>query len=337
MKINSMTTVNNTGAYTYDLVWDDFSAGFATGGPGAKWTPRPVGPFPQGDGVAETCSRGLNVVPTGTNPRTGEPAFAWTTGQEHDGGEGPADHAKWYAMTAHTATSGMPGFDVPKGHTLAFRTRMSGRVFGVGDHPFGAAVPDPQTDLRPAAAAFSVIDVETLTLFDIFITNRRLYAFYERLPAPGARYAAFSHAMPVADRVPNQWHDLEIRFDEAAGAVTWLVDGRIVRRVDRLGRRPEDRTHLLIDLGGSDEEVAPRQLAGALGLFAILDGKGPDGRGLVRLTDAPNCYYAPDLGAPHPQRFVDEESLPENRLWGQGARLDAEYFAVRCELSVSEL
>src|SRR5512139_2970859 len=204
-------TADSVGDSTgYRIVWDDFRSGFDHSGPDAKWSLTATGPLPGGDGTATTSSQGLVVVPTGTDPVTGEPAFVFTTGQEHTGGGGQADHGKWYAVTEHTSSAGFPGFDATPGHVLTFETRMSARTFGTGAHPFGSPVTDPQADLRLASGAMSVIDFETLMISDFFITNHRLYAFYERLPREGRTYAAFSYAVPVATRTPGQPHHLVI-------------------------------------------------------------------------------------------------------------------------------
>ncbi len=91
--------------------------------------------------------------------------------------------------------------------------------------------------------------------------------------------------------------------------------------VDRVGHLPADRSHLILDHGGTQEPVSPRQLSCGIGMFTLLDADGPDGRGLVKLSDRPGYYVDPDRGAPHRQRFLDEAGSPANRLWGQGVQL----------------
>ncbi|MGR4881625.1 DUF6081 family protein [Streptomyces sp. LARHCF249] len=307
--------------YGYDITWDDFRSGFDHTGDDAKWTLSATGDLPYGDGKPSTSANGLSVVPTGTNAATGEPAFAFTTGQEAGGGGGDWDHLKWYAVANHKASTGVTGFDAVPGQTLTCETRMAARTFGTEHHPFGAAVADPGTDLRLGAGALSVIDFETNVVFDFFVTNERVYAFYERLPKPGASYAAFSYALPVATRRPGQEHDLAISFDKSAGKAVWRLDGREVLSIDRVGRLPADRGHLILDHGGTQETVSPRQLSCGIGTFTLLDAEGADGRGLVRLSDRPDYYFDPDLGAPHEQGFLDDAGSPANRLWGQGVQL----------------
>ncbi|GAA3045381.1 hypothetical protein GCM10020229_65800 [Kitasatospora albolonga] len=307
---------------------DTFQDGFKSEGPDARWKLFATGDLPGGDGVPVTSARGLSVAPGGRDPLTGKPAFTYSTGQEHTGGAGTADHVKWYAYANGTASSGYPGFDALPGRKLTCASRMAARTYGTERHPFGAAVTDPQSDLRLAAGAVSMVDFESLMVFDFFVTNSKLYAFYERLPQPGRTYAAFSYAVPVADRSPGQKHDLAISYDRAAGTVSYRADGREVYRAANLGFRPADRSGLVLDLGGTEENVTPRQLSCGIAMFAILDGGSATGPGLVRLTDQPGTYYRPAVGAPTPQTFVDEQSLPASRLWGQGARLDVERVTV---------
>ncbi|WP_316525714.1 DUF6081 family protein [Kitasatospora brasiliensis] len=126
------------------VVWDDFRDGFDHRGDGSRWTLTPCGDaLPDGDGVVTTTEAGLRVVPTGTNPRTGEPAFVFTTGRESEGGGGGADHLKFFALARHTSKAGILGFDAEPGRVLTIDVTMSARTFGTERHPFGAAAADP--------------------------------------------------------------------------------------------------------------------------------------------------------------------------------------------------
>jgi hypothetical protein len=80
---------------------------------------------------------------------------------------------------------------------------------GTADHPFGNAVTNVEDDLRLASFALNAIDLETYMVFDIFYTNKRIYAVYEHLPfgrqsmgGPFGEYAAFTYAIPLANRSP---------------------------------------------------------------------------------------------------------------------------------------
>jgi hypothetical protein len=60
-----------------------------------------------------------------------------------------------------------------------------------------------------------------------------------------------------------------------------------------------------------------------MGMFTLLDGHGPQNKGLVKLSSTPDFYFNPTRGAPSPEVFVDSNSLPQSRLFGQGAVLVA--------------
>lgn len=322
-------TAPQLAAAPYRLVWDDFSDGFAASEPRARWSYLTLGSHVADDGAVTTSQAGLRAVSSGTNPHTGEPAFTGTLAPEPAnpaGLSGTLDHVKWLAQSTHLASTGKPGFDAVPGQALTFEMNMSARTFGTAGHPFGEHVIDPETDLRLAAAAMVCSDPETFLVHGFFLTNRQIYAYYERLPFARrtlGNYAAFSYAVPVARRTPAQWHDLAIRYDRAAGVVRWLVGGAAVFQVDQLGRRLVSRDHLVLDHGGEEAPVLPAQLNPGMGMFSILDGRWPGtgNRGLVRISAAESYYFDPARGEPYPQHFADEQSLAASRLFGQGAEL----------------
>ena len=323
----------------YALVWDDFRGGFSVGAPDAKWFYFTSGPFVGDDGIASTSrAGGLTVRAKGTHPTTGKPAFTRTLGQEGAADNpsalpGGLDHVKWLVYMNHLASSGVPGFDAVAGRELAFQTGLSGESFGTAGHPFRAAVSNPNDDVRLASSAMTTIDFDTFMVFDLFVTNRRIYAVYERLPFARDRYgnyAAFSYMIPVATRTPNEWHALEIAYDKSAGTVRWLVNDREAFRVTRIGRRI-DRQYLTLDHGGAETDVSPNQLDGGMGLFTLLDGYRPSNKALVRLSKADGFYYDAGTGqvaAPGSGYFLDETSAPGSRLFGQGAELRVQAYAV---------
>ncbi|MFI1797438.1 DUF6081 family protein [Streptomyces sp. NPDC020379] len=271
------------------------AAGFHATGPRPDWQIRTGGPLPHGDASARTTPAGLVVEPAATDPETGTPAF-------RPGGD---DHLKWCALTAHTASSGLPGYDAPATGELTIRGELAARVFNAARHPFGDAVADAEGDPRLGAGALLAIDRETGLVFDFFVSNRRIHAVYERMRPPGARCGAFTCLVPVADRAPDLTHLLEIGLDRSRGTACWRVDGREVLSVGDLGTPLHE--HLVIDHGGPAERVIPRQLACGIGLFTLLDAAGPDGR---RLSGG---HHAP------------------HRLWGQGVRLTARRITVTTE------
>lgn len=321
----------------YHLVWDDFSGGFTSTGPGAKWAIPGAGPWAADDGLPTTSTGGLRVKPKGANPATGQPAFTGTLPQEPADGQGlpgGLDHVKWLAFTNHTASSGYQGFDAVAGQELSCETRMGGRTYGTANHPFGAKVVDPDDDLRLASVGMPVLDPETSMIFDFFVTNKQVYVFYERLLDSRSRlgnYAAFSYTIPVAGTYAGQQHNYKIAYDRSAGVVRWVLDGREVFRVDRIGDLLPTRRNLMLDNGGVPTVVQPRQLSCGMGLFTILDGARPgaaDDSALVRLSGAADHYFRPSTGEPTPQTFQDNASLPSSRLFGQGASLSMTHYSV---------
>lgn len=322
-------TLSQPGMAPYRLVWDDFGDGFTASGPQARWSYQTAGPHVADDGVATTSAAGLQVVSSGSNPQTGEPAFVRTLAPEPEnpaGLPGTLDHVKWLVHSTHVASTGRPGFDAVPGQRLTFETAVSLRTYGTARHPFGAHVVDPDMDLRLAAGAVNCYDPETFVVFDFFLTNRQIYAVYERLPfvrqALG-NYASFTYAVPMTRRTPTDRHNLAISYDRATGVVRWLIDGSEAFGVDRLGRHLASREHLVLDHGGVESSVLPTQLNCGMAMFTLLDASlpGTGGNGLVRVSAADGYYFDPAGGEPHPQCFVDEQSLASNRLFGQGAEL----------------
>jgi hypothetical protein len=313
-------------------VWDTFRGGFNVGAPGssAKWFYFGAPGFVADDGRTATGKGGgLLVVAKGQNPTTGLPAFTKTVAQEQQSGlPGAFDHVKWLVYMNHFSSRGYPGFDALPGKQLVCQSTIAGQTFGTAANPFGAAVANPDDDLRLASVAMNVIDFDTFMVFDVFFTNRHIYAFYEHLPfaraefgGPYDRYAAFSYAIPIASRSPGDVNTVAVAYDKAAGTVRWLVDGKTKFTVDRIGFRI-DRRFMLLDHGGTEEPFSPNQLDCGMGMFTLLDGHGPQHEGLVQLSSTPNFYFNPEVGEPTPETFVDPTSAESSRLFGQGAALE---------------
>jgi hypothetical protein len=319
------------------VLWrDDFRGGLSAGTSGARWRyVQATAELVADDAVATTSDDGLRLVARGRNEATSEPAFTRTVPSEQGRPgvvPGFADHAKWIAYADVKASSGVQGFDAVPGQVLSCEAVVSGRTYGTARHPFGAAVRDPDDDLRLAGAMLNTIDPETSTAFDVILTNKRLYAFYGRTNFARrqlGRYGSFACTAPLAERVPQDRHRVRIGYDRAAGVVRWLLDGEERLRVDRIGL-PLDRGTLTLDEGGELSVVEPRQLSFGMGMLTLLDGSWPTGRGLVRLSRA-TTYFRPGLGEPHEQSFVDEESAESSRLFGQGAELTVSGYTVTTE------
>jgi hypothetical protein len=186
--------------------------------------------------------------------------------------------------------------------------------------------------VRLASFAMNTIDLESFMVFDFMFTNNRIYAIYERLPfgrGTMGNYAAFTYAVPVQAYTPWDYYNMKIAYDRTAGVVKWLINGVEVFRVNRIGYRLESRQYMLIDHGGTEQAVSMNQLNCGMGMFTLLDGASPSGGGLVRLTNAPNFYFQPQVGTSQALWFADETSQQGSRLFGQGAEFDVEEIVVK--------
>jgi hypothetical protein len=235
---------------------DDFRAGFLLR-PGF-WRLRPAGPdLPEGDGIVTAGTDGLVVVPHGVDPDTGEPAFTRT-----DGPLGEMDHLRWAAFA-----------DVPEAHPAGLvevSARIAAQGFGLERHPYGDAVPDPRRELKCGAAVLICVDRPTGVVLDFIVTDRCVFAVYERLAFPGTDWAGFSYAVPVLEREPGEHHELAIAYDGRAGVARWSVEGEPVLSVDAIGRRlPAERGDRFRkrDNGLPDQIAAPAHFSFGVGVF----------------------------------------------------------------------
>lgn len=310
------------------LFYDNFASGFSTSGTSAKWFE------PRTDAVVSAVPGDLTVAANGVNPETGEPAFTYTVPQD-DTQDGIADHGKWVALAIPPGSvggTGLPAFAVQPGTETTCRTSVAVQTFGTEEQPFGSAVPRPQADPRLADIALTVNDVPDGVLFDFMITNDEIWARYEsvQLPSGGTNPASFAYTVPVASRTPGTADVLAISYDSSANDVVYSVNGRDVLTVIKPGTYSLPRGFLAVDHGGVPRVVSPAELACGVGMFTLLDDRLPGDTdvGLVRLAGAPDFYFDPLLGPPAPERFIDNQSLPQDRLWGQGAKFEMHFFAV---------
>ena len=260
---------NDQGFYT---VWDDFRNGFTADTPDAKWFHFNAGPFVANDGIVTTSHKGLEVKAAGTNPKNNQPAFTLTVAPDSLSGlPGGLDHPKWLVYMNNLSSRGVPGHDAVPGQTLSCEVWMSGRTYNTRSHPFGRDVKNAKDDLRLASFAINTVDFESFMVFDFFITNETIYAFYERLPFGRetlGNYASFSHQIPVATRGQGQEHRLKISYDREAGRVMWFIDGEEVFRVNKIGHRLDrqwrggDRRHEAAQLRHGHVHAARRAAPG---------------------------------------------------------------------------
>ncbi|MFD5405433.1 DUF6081 family protein [Streptomyces griseorubiginosus] len=244
------------------LFHDDFSQGLRHEGPEARWQLRAVEDMPGGDGVIQTSDEGLVVLPTGRNEITGEPAFA-----RPEVPEAATEFLRWAAFVDRTTDDGGFGFATRPGEVLTGTVEFAVRTYGTAAHPLGDAVKDHDADMRLGAGALICIDRETGMVFDFVFTNTAVLALYERLPRPDAQHATFSYGVPVGTREPGRFHTCSVELDTAAGVVRWILDGREVLTVDKIGHRTLDSSHLIWQSEGEESIARPRQLNFGLSTF----------------------------------------------------------------------
>ncbi|MYS20713.1 hypothetical protein GA0115240_122415 [Streptomyces sp. DvalAA-14] len=245
------------------LFEDDFRQGLLCDGPARRWELRSVEDLPRGDGLVSGTADGLVVLPASRNATTGEPAFTR-----------PADPAakteflRWAAFADRTTADGGFGFAVRPGEVLSGTVEYAVRTYGTEHHPLGDAVTDHNADMRLGAGALISIDRETGLVFDFVQTNTAIHALYERLPRPGSDHATFSYGIPVGTREPDTFHTCTVSLDPGKGVVRWILDGREVLAVDRIGHKVLDPARLLWEAPGEERTAVPRQLNFGLSTFA---------------------------------------------------------------------
>ena len=253
---------------------------------------------------------------------------------------GTLDHVKWLAYI-NTA------FTIPTdGKELVLTVKGTSEIFGTKKNPFCVSRNDP----RLASIGINTLDLTTNIVADFFITNDKIYALYERLPFARTaenNYASFTYLVPVADR-KNKCDDfkLQIAFNGKSKYLRFLVDGKEVLRVEKLGFRLTGfgADYLVLDLAGVEQEAFPVTIQAGFGTFSLLDAysactkticngvlrkcpRSKKDQGLVKLVTTPNFYFFP--GTNKPATFVSDGVNPETRIFGQGAQLKL------CSLSVS--
>ncbi|HWC27670.1 MAG TPA: DUF6081 family protein [Solirubrobacteraceae bacterium] len=205
------------------------------------------------------------------------------------------DHLKYIAVANAS-------FPVPRAGSITFGSTMTASTPGIvpgrtvsgtyiaSGAPYSATLLDSQQ----AGVVMNVVDFCTGQLFDWFLTGDKAAPLIERLPTsvtantsnpncPGAThvgrdemYTQFIKEVPVTPGVP---HRMEITFRRQPGgtsSVEYLLDGRKVAKVHRIGvpldRQGVDYTGVWPSLGPGEEIGATiDSLTLAHGLFTVLD------------------------------------------------------------------
>ena len=283
------------------------------------------------------------------------------------------DHPKWLAYYKTP-------FPLSDCHEVVFETNIAAQQYfptvteGAPPEAYRDRIRNVNDDIRLASGAFNLIDLESYMVFDFFISNTAIYAFYERLPFGKTLthdYAAFSNAIWVARRSGvdplQEFVRLAIGIHRGKGIVTWYVDGTPVFSINRIGYRANEAFRLL-EHGGDEEIVKINSMYMGFGTFSLLDMAMPYNyyRGLVQQVPAreeaasallqlePISEYRelfPDPLTGAERAIVDPAvtwavpfvgvNPPSNfaalKNWGQGAAIDVKYISVYSRSPCAEL
>ncbi|XWV25352.1 putative fibril associated protein [Tupanvirus deep ocean] len=195
------------------------------------------------------------------------------------------EHVKWLRFHKNV-------FPLCDTHEVVFEADMAVQQFIPAEIPeeFIPRIRNVNDDIRLASAAMNVIDPNTWMVFDFFMSNTAIYAFYERLPfgkpdynggnlTPLGDYAAFSNAIWVGRRSGvnplNDFSRLAIGIHKGKGIVTWYLDGTPVFSINTIGYRAHDEYRLL-DHGGVETKVDVESVRFGFGTFSLLDMAMPN-------------------------------------------------------------
>lgn len=256
------------------------------------------------------------------------------------GDTGGLDHVKWLSYVNRT-------YPLSVYQETICSAKMSVQTTGVSSQPFGTLVQNPDADIRLAGAALTTVDPYTYITADFFMTNTKIYALYERLPFGRTdlyNYAAFTFAIPIADRSPDDYHTLAIGYNLQLQYIRWILDGIEVFRVDTVGMLIT-RQYMLVDYGGQEETLFPQNIQCGFGTFSIMDGYAPcvakefnagfaqqctfsstQDYGLVQLSNSTD-YLDPRTGMA-PAMFNNTAGAQSSKLFGQGAIMNIENLQV---------
>lgn len=221
--------------------------------------------------------------------------------------------------------------------TFEFVAQVATDGKGCKKFPFPCDVVNSFEDVRLASGGFSVFEPTSGMNFAFHLTNQLVYAVYERnVTRPSV--SGFAYFIPVQKRRPKTVNTMQIVVDSNTKSVDWLVNGKKVFHVERVGQNLQDnRCNKLVELNGPEYVTFPRSLNYGFGSFTFLDyypACRPDTstnstscnypkrrEGLVRTAvNYALPQYNPLIGYPELARFFDNLSTDTNRLWGQGSR-----------------
>jgi hypothetical protein len=239
---------------------------------------------------------------------------------------------------------------IPPNGQVRFEWEASVQTSHTDQSPFPAAVLQGEDDLRLAAGVFGLFDDVRGNAYSFALTNDRVYALYQRLPfnrTVSDNYAAFTYAVPVAERTPADFHRMAIIVKACCPAVSWLLEGKQVFRVKAPGFRLTDkRLTPIIDNGGVEGDSTVSAIKYGLGTMTFVNaypaaascrkrcGFPPIREALVDTGsgDAYTVEYNPVTGAPTLATYWDPQGTSQySHVWGQGVTIRITHLKVTKE------
>ncbi len=117
-------------------------------------------------------------------------------------------------------------------------------------------------DLYDGFVSLNLLDFETGTAVDFFVSNDRIATVFARLPFPGVleprtgetRYFGIFDELSVVT-APGQPHDYRIVYDHAADEIRWYIDGEAVNCQPHV---PDKLTGFTVALGlMTEKDISP--------------------------------------------------------------------------------
>lgn len=237
-------------------------------------------------------------------------------------------------------------FEVRECGQIFAETCVSGLVnTGDWEENYADYVYSPKFDFRLAyVAAITAWDFENAGYYEVALTNDVVVATYSRTLAErddfgggGGNYAAFTAAKLIGRRTGNEglkdFVKTGIAISGSNRTVSYYLEGNKVHEFANLGNAPDPEL-VVLDYGGSNENVVPTVVSFGFGTGDLLDGtipsfssakKDPDYllRKLAKLTttETINPYRSSPRAEIDPIPAAVSEPAREDRLYGQGAIL----------------
>lgn len=171
-------------------------------------------------------------------------------------------------------------------------------------------VVDPNLDPRPCCGALNLFDVQANVIFDFIITNKMIYALYERFPygkaawgGPGLDYTGFVQLFPLANRPHNtDTSNLKIAFNRKTNSVSWFVDGKRKLQINSIGVMSQSK-YTVIQYSAPNVPLSPQPIVrpntflvgfGNLGLMGATSPLNPGSKSNSALVDMSLNGLLPD-------------------------------------------